>query len=140
MSYGWDFRDLGVLERDDLPLVLFLYDDQRWAGFYFPCFVAFLELQVASSECYRDIGAHKADAPWHETGMAASVDRLEDVPVRRLYGRPPVQLSPKDLDEVGILGKQSCKADAVVTIPGGFDLLQDSLDDLLICCHACPPE
>ena len=72
--------------------------------------------------------------------MAASVDRLEDVPVRRLYGAPPVQLSPKDLDEVGILGKRGRKANAVVTILGGFDLLQDSLDDLLICCHDCPPE
>src|SRR5438445_4793048 len=72
--------------------------------------------------------------------MAASVDRLEDVPVRRLYGSPPVQLSPKDLDAVGILGKRRCKADAVVTIPGGFDLLQDSLDDLLSCGHDCPPE
>src|SRR5208283_4398956 len=70
--------------------------------------------------------------------MAASVDRLEDVPVRRLYGSPPVQLSPKDLDEVGILGKSRRKADAVVTIPGGFDLLQDSLDDFLICCHGRP--
>jgi hypothetical protein len=72
--------------------------------------------------------------------MAASVDRLEDVPVRRLYGSPPVQLSPKDLDEVGILGKRRRKADAVVTIPGGFDLLQDSLDDFLICCHDDPPQ
>src|SRR6266478_358411 len=72
--------------------------------------------------------------------MAAIVDRLEDVPVRRLYGSPPVQLSPKDLDEVGILGKHRRKADAVVTIPGGFDLLQDFPDDLLICCHDCPPE
>ena len=64
--------------------------------------------------------------------------RLENVPVRRLYGSPPVQLSRKDLDEVGILGKRRRKADAVVTIPGGFDLLQDSLDGLLICCHYCP--
>ncbi len=71
--------------------------------------------------------------------MAASVDRLEDVPVRRLYGSPPVQLSPKDVDEVRILGKHRRKADAVVTIPGCFDLLQDSLDSLLICCHDCPP-
>src|SRR5439155_1974031 len=70
--------------------------------------------------------------------MAASVDRLEDVPVRRLYGSPPVQLSPKDLDEVGVLGKHRRKSDAVVTIPGGFDLLQDCLDGLLICCHDCP--
>jgi len=69
--------------------------------------------------------------------MAASVDRLEDVPVRRLYGSPPVQLSPKDLDEVGILGKRRRKADAVLTIPRGFDLLQDFLDHLLICCHDC---
>jgi hypothetical protein len=136
MGCGWDFGDLCVLERDNLPLVLFLYDDQRWAGFYFAPFVAFLELHVASGEYHRDIGAQKADAPYHESGMAPSVDRLEDVPVRRLYGRPTVQLSPKDLDEVGILGKHSCKADAVVTIPGGFDLLQDSVDDLLI---SCPP-
>jgi hypothetical protein len=62
------------------------------------------------------------------------------VPVRRLYGNLPVQLSPKDLDEVGILGKRRREADAVITIPGGFDLLQDSLDDLLICCHDCCPE
>jgi hypothetical protein len=79
---------------------------------------------VRSGEYHRDIGAQKADAPWHKTGMAASVDRLEDVPVLRLYGSPPVQPSPKDLDEVGILGKRRCKADAVVTIPGSFDLLQ----------------
>jgi hypothetical protein len=72
--------------------------------------------------------------------MASSIDRLEDVPVGRLCGRPPVQLAPKDLDEVGILGKHCCKADTVVTIPGGFDLLQDLLDDLLICCRDCPPE
>ena len=71
--------------------------------------------------------------------MAVSVDRLEDVPVRRLYGSPPVQLSPKDLYEIGILGKGGRKADAVVTIPGGFDLLQDSLDDLLICFHDGSP-
>ena len=58
----------------------------------------------------------------------------------RLDGDPPVQLSPKDLDEVGILGKRRRKADAIVTIPRGFDLLQDSLDDLLACCHDCPPE
>src|ERR1039458_5936670 len=72
--------------------------------------------------------------------MAAFVDRLEDVPMRPLAGGRPVQLSPKDLDEVGILGKHCGKADAVVTIPRGFDLLQDSMDDLLICCHDCPPE
>jgi len=72
--------------------------------------------------------------------MAASVDRLEDVPVRRLYGGPPVQLSTKYMDEVGILGKRRCKADAVVTIPGGFELLQDSLDELFICCDDFPPD
>jgi hypothetical protein len=63
LGCGWDFGDLGVLERDDLPLVLFLYDDQRWARFYFARFVAFLELHVASGEYHRDIGAQKADAP-----------------------------------------------------------------------------
>src|SRR6266566_2337894 len=50
-------------ERDDLPLVLFLYHDQRWAGFYFARLVAFLELHVRSGEYHRDIGAQKADAP-----------------------------------------------------------------------------
>jgi len=103
-------------------------------------FVPFLELHVAPDEYHRDIGAQKADASKHETGLADSVDRLEGVPVRRLYGTPPVQLSPKDLDEVGILGKYRRKAHAVVTIPRGFDLLQDSLDDLLIGTHDCPPE
>jgi hypothetical protein len=103
-------------------------------------FVPFLELHVAPDEYHRDIGAQKADAPKHETGLADSVDRLEGVPVRRLYGTPPVQLSPKDLDEVGILGKYRRKAHAVVTIPRGFDFLQDSLDDLLISTHDCPPE
>jgi hypothetical protein len=140
LGCGWDFGYLGILERDDLPLAIFLYDDQRWASFYFAPFVAFLELHVCSGEYDGDIGPQKANAPQREGGMAASVDRLEDVPVRRLYGSPPVQLSPKDLDEVGILGKHSGKADAVVTIPRGFDLLQDSFDDLLICCHDRPPE
>jgi len=87
---GLDFGDLGVLERDDLPLAIFLYDDQRWASFYFAPFVAFLELQVCSGEYDGDIGPQKANAPQREGGMAASVDRLEDVPVRPLYGPPPV--------------------------------------------------
>src|SRR5205809_7522143 len=52
----------------------------------------------------------------------------------------PSNCPPQILDEVGILGKRRRKADAVVTIPGGFDLLQDSLDDLLSCGHDCPPE
>lgn len=39
--------------------------------------------------------------------MAAFVDGLENVPVRRLYGSRPVQLSPKNLNEVGILGKHT---------------------------------
>ena len=94
--------------------------------FLVPLFVAFLDLHVRSGEYRRDIGAQKGGVTEHETGMAASVDRLEDVSVRRLYGSPPVQLSPKDLDEVGILGKRLRKADAVVTIPRGFNLLQES--------------
>src|SRR6266576_7161652 len=36
------------------------------------------------------------------------------------------------------LQRQPCQFRA--TIPGGFDLLQDSLDDLLSCGHDCPPE
>jgi hypothetical protein len=55
------------------------------------------------------------------------------VPVRCLYGSPPVQLSPKDLDEISIFGKRHRKAHAVVTIPGGFELLQDALDRSLVC-------
>jgi hypothetical protein len=46
-----------------LPFVLFLYDDQRWARFYFVDFVAFHELHMRSGEYQRDIGAQKADAP-----------------------------------------------------------------------------
>src|SRR5262249_43230313 len=70
--------------------------------------------------------------------MAASVDRLEDVPVRRLYSSPPVQMSPKDVDKIGILGKRSRKTDTVVAIPSGFKTVQDSLDDLLVSCHDSP--
>jgi hypothetical protein len=44
-------------------LSCFLYNDQRWAGFYFARLVAFLELNVRSGEYHRDIGAQKADAP-----------------------------------------------------------------------------
>jgi hypothetical protein len=55
--------------------------------------------------------------------MAASVDHLEDVPALRLWqpARPTV---PKDLDEVGILGKRRCKADAVPgnEVPGRCQL------------------
>src|SRR6266704_478041 len=35
LGCGWHLGDPGILERDDLPLVLFLYNDQRWAGIYF---------------------------------------------------------------------------------------------------------
>src|SRR5438876_12109368 len=63
LGCGWHLGDLGILERDDLPLVLFLYHDQRWAGFYFARLVAFLELHVRSGEYHRDIGAQNADAP-----------------------------------------------------------------------------
>jgi hypothetical protein len=62
LGCGWHLGDPSILESDDLPLVLFLCDDQRWAGFYFACFVAFLELHVRSGEYHRDIGAQKADA------------------------------------------------------------------------------
>ena len=103
-------------------------------------FVPFLELHVAPGECHRDIGVEKADAPKHETGLADSVDRLEGVPVRRLYGRPPVQLSPKIWMKLASSANTRRKAHAVVTIPRGLDLLQDSLDDLLISTHVCPPE
>jgi hypothetical protein len=47
----------------DLPLALFLYDDQRRASFYFAPFVAFLELHVCSGEYDRYIGPQKANAP-----------------------------------------------------------------------------
>jgi len=63
LGCGWHLGNPGILERDDLPLVLFLYHDQRWAGFYFARLVAFLELHVRSGEYHRDIGAQKADAP-----------------------------------------------------------------------------
>jgi len=63
LGCGWHLGDLGILERDDLPLLLFFYNDQRWAGFYFARLVAFLELHVRSGENHRDIGAQKADAP-----------------------------------------------------------------------------
>src|SRR5215470_18555904 len=70
LGCGWHFGDLRILERDDLPLFLFLYDDQRWAGFYFARFVSLLELHLRSGEYQRNIGAQKANAPWHETGLA----------------------------------------------------------------------
>ncbi len=57
LGCGWHLGDLGILERYDLPLVLFLYHNQRWAGLYFPRLVAFLELHVRSGEYHRDIGA-----------------------------------------------------------------------------------
>ena len=62
LGCGWHLGDFGVLERDDLPLVLFLYDDQCRAGFYFACFGAFLELHARSGEYHCDIGAQEADA------------------------------------------------------------------------------
>jgi hypothetical protein len=40
LGCSWHFGDLRVLERDDLPPVLFPYDNQRWAGFYFARFSA----------------------------------------------------------------------------------------------------
>jgi hypothetical protein len=63
LSCGWHLGDLGILARDDLPLVLLLYDDQRWAGFYFARLVALLELHMRSGEYHRDIGPQKTDAP-----------------------------------------------------------------------------
>jgi hypothetical protein len=51
------------LERNDLPLVVFFYDEQRWAGFYLARLIAFLELHLHSGGYHRDIGAQKADAP-----------------------------------------------------------------------------
>jgi len=63
--------------------------------------------------------------------VATFVDRLEDVLVSSLYGSPPVQLFPKNVNE-GILSKHRRKADAVVMIPCAFDLLQDFLDHLLV--------
>ena len=63
--------------------------------FLVPLFVAFLDLHVRSGEYRRDIGAQKGGVTEHETGMAASVDRLEDVPVRCLYGGPPSNCPPK---------------------------------------------
>ena len=91
----------------------------------------------------RDVQYHPvSDKPLHIDFMRLSPDReiRVAVPVRFLNGSPPVQLPPKDVDEGGIVGKRRRKAGAVVTIPGDFQLLQDSLDDLLICCHDCPPE
>jgi len=50
LGCGWHLGDLGILEGDDLPLVLVLYHDQRGSGFYFAQLVAFLELHVRSGE------------------------------------------------------------------------------------------
>ena len=50
LGCGWHLGDLGILEGDDLPLVLVLYHDQRGSGFYFARLVAFLELDVRSGE------------------------------------------------------------------------------------------
>src|SRR5208283_128179 len=63
LGCGWHLGNPGILERDDLPLVLFLYRDQRWAGVDFARLVAFLELYMRSGKYHRDIGAQKADAP-----------------------------------------------------------------------------
>jgi hypothetical protein len=58
---------------------------------------------MRSREDDRDIGAQKANAPQYETGAARSVDRVKDDPVRGFDRGSPVQLSPKDLYEIGIL-------------------------------------
>jgi hypothetical protein len=60
--------------------------------------------------------------------VAASVDRVKDDPVRGLDSGSPVQLTPKDLDEVGIFCKQRRDAHAVVSIPAGFNFFQDCLN------------
>jgi hypothetical protein len=97
----WYFGNLRILEGHDLPLRLFLYDDQGRAGLYFARFIAFLKLHVRLRQDDGNVGTHKANAPSRETGVAASVDRVKDDPVRGLDGSSPVQLPPKDLDEVG---------------------------------------
>src|SRR5439155_20391006 len=74
LGCGWHLGDLGILESDDLPLVLLLYNDQRWAGFYFDRLVAFLKLHVNSGDIHRDIGSQKSDATYHETCMTSTVD------------------------------------------------------------------
>lgn len=42
----WHFGNLGILEGHDLPLRLFLYDDQGRARLYFARFIVFLKLHV----------------------------------------------------------------------------------------------
>ena len=106
LGCSWHFGNLGVLEGQDLPLPLFLYDDQGGTGLDFAHFIAFLELHVRSGECNGDVGTHKANAPQRETGVTAFVDRVKDYPVRGFDGGSPVQLSAKDVDEVGIVCKQ----------------------------------
>src|SRR2546428_13761699 len=63
LGCGWHLGDLGILERDDLPLVLFLYHVQRWGGLYFWRFVAFLALQVSSGDYFPDIVARITEHP-----------------------------------------------------------------------------
>jgi len=63
LGCGWNLVNLGILVGYKSPPVLFLYDDQRWASFYFAPIVAFLELHLRSGEHRFDVGTQKADAP-----------------------------------------------------------------------------
>ena len=63
LGCGWHFGNLSILEGHDLPLRLFLYDDQGRASLYFARFIVFLKLYVRSGEDDRDVGAYKANAP-----------------------------------------------------------------------------
>ena len=55
----WHFGNLGILEDHDLPLRLFLDDDQGWAGLYFAHFIVFLKLHVRSGEATATSGRTK---------------------------------------------------------------------------------
>jgi hypothetical protein len=94
---------------------------------------------VRSGKYHRDIGAQKPDGPYPEIGMAASVDRHEDVPVRHLYASLPVQLPSNNVDEVGIFHKRCRETLAVVRIPGNLQPFHDVMDCLLGCCRHGPP-
>ena len=56
---SWHLRDLGILERNDLPLVLFLYHDQRWTGFYFARLVPSLNFTLARANTTATSGRRK---------------------------------------------------------------------------------
>jgi hypothetical protein len=107
---GWYFRNLGILQGRDLPLPLLLHHDQCRSGIYFTRFIAFIELQVGLDEYDGHIWAKKANAPQQETGLASFVDGLKNVPMRGLNGLTPIQLSPKNLDEIGILKKKPLRS------------------------------